>query len=130
FAATMERLTKHLKSGAASPADPTLAVATARGTRIVPLSEIEWIEAADNYSKIWVDGRSHLIRRPLHELEQLVVQHGFVRAHRSALLPIKRIHAVQTTVEKGTVAILAGGEEIPISRRRRAAFTKLIRSRG
>jgi two-component system LytT family response regulator len=126
FAATIGRLTRHLKTAATST--PTIVVSTARGSRVVSLAEIEWIEAADNYSKIWLDGRDYLVRRPLQDLEQLVAPHGFVRAHRSALVPLRAIREVRQTRDRGLVAVLGSGSEIPISRRRRSAFTRLMRS--
>jgi two-component system, LytTR family, response regulator len=129
FAATIDRLTRHLTAVANAAAVPSIIVTTTRGARVVALSEIDWIEAADNYSRIWVEGRDHLLRRSLQDLERLVTPHGFVRAHRCALVPVNRIRELKTTREKGLVAVLSGGSEIPISRRRRPAFTRVLRSR-
>src|SRR6058998_2638437 len=68
FAATMKRLTRQLRAFAESRAlgfgdasrltapatrEPTIVVSTARGATVVPLREIDWIEAADNYARIW-----------------------------------------------------------------------------
>jgi two-component system, LytTR family, response regulator len=130
FASTIDRLTRHLKTVADVASVPNIIVTTARGSRVVALSEIEWIEAADNYSRVWVEGRDHLIRRSLQDLEQAVTAHGFVRAHRCALVPVRRIQELKMTNDRGLVAVLSGGAVIPISRRRRSAFTRLLRSRG
>jgi two-component system LytT family response regulator len=106
-----------------------MVVATARGSRVVSVAEIELIEAADNYSKIRVEGRDYLVRRSLQDLEAAVTPHGFVRAHRSALVPLRRIREVKQTTRHGWVAVLSCGEEIPISRRRRTAVNRLMRGR-
>src|SRR5678815_2339493 len=52
FAATMKRLMKRLQS-ASAPHNETILVTTARGATVLQLNEIEWIEAAGNYSQLW-----------------------------------------------------------------------------
>ena len=60
FAATMKRLIRSLGKRPAAPPDATIAVATARGTTLLSLTEIDWIEAADNYARLWIGNRSYL----------------------------------------------------------------------
>jgi two-component system LytT family response regulator len=129
FASTMKRLTKQLR-GAGSPALPdTIAVTTARGVVMVPLRDIDWIEAADNYARIWANGRSHLVREPLRLLEQRARLEGFVRAHRRALVRLAAVRELARSRTGVTVAVLASGEKIPVSRRRRAGFAAALRGR-
>jgi len=78
FAATMKRLTRQLRGGAASAREPAIAVTTARGTLLLDLREIDWIEAADNYSRLWVGVRSYLLRESLNSLERRVRARGFI----------------------------------------------------
>ena len=52
---------------------------------MLPLHEIDWIEAADNYARLWIGTRGHLVRESLRELEGRARAHVFVRAHRRAL---------------------------------------------
>jgi two-component system LytT family response regulator len=124
FAATIARLKRRLRGG-----DASLAVTTSRGVRVFHLEEIERIEAADNYARLWVGNRSYLLRRPLSDLEHTAAAHGFVRAHRQALV---RVAAVQALEDSGgdMVAILESGAVVPVSRRRRAAFSMAVRGRG
>ena len=44
------------------------------------------MESADNYTRIWTHGRSYLLREAMRTLEQRLDAHGFVRAHRRALV--------------------------------------------
>ncbi|MBV9496668.1 MAG: response regulator transcription factor [Acidobacteria bacterium] len=125
FAATMQRLTRLLRGDANVPRIP---VTTNRGVMLVPLSEIDWIEAAGNYAQLWVGTRSHLVRESLRELEQRVQGHGFLRAHRSALVRIACVRAIRAEGDGGCVAVLASGANVPISRRQRAAFVGAVRS--
>jgi two-component system, LytTR family, response regulator len=129
FAATMRRLTKHLR-GAARPREreQAIVVTTSRGAVVVPLHDIEWIEAADNYARIWSGTRSYLLRESLAALEERIGASGFIRAHRRALVRIEAVQRLTTRGEGITVAILSSGVRIPVSRRRRASFLAAVRS--
>jgi two-component system LytT family response regulator len=124
FAATMRRLVKHLRGGGA---EPSIVVSTSRGALVLNLREIDWIEAADYYARLWVGGRSYLLRQSLDQLEARVGMHGFVRAHRKALVRVAGVRALQTTGDGELQAVLSSGARIPVSRRRRAAVSAAVR---
>jgi two-component system LytT family response regulator len=126
FAATMKRLVRRLQSNA--PAEPALVVTTSRGALVLNLRDIDWIEAADYYARVWVGARSYLLRESLDELERRVVPHGFVRAHRSSLVRLAGVRALHKQ-DGELIAVLANGAKVTISRRRRATFVAAIRAR-
>ncbi|HEX4682736.1 MAG TPA: LytTR family DNA-binding domain-containing protein [Gemmatimonadaceae bacterium] len=126
FAATMKRLIRRLQSNV--PADPALVVTTSRGALVLNLRDIDWIEAADYYARVWVGARSYLLRESLDDLERRVVPHGFARAHRKALVRISGVRALQKHSGGELVAVLGNGASVSISRRRRAAFAAAIRT--
>jgi two-component system LytT family response regulator len=126
FATAMGRIVRRLTQPAFTP-PATISVTTARGTMIIPLHEIDWIEAADYYSRIWVGDRSYLLRTSLVQLEQRVRPHGFVRAHRQALVRTSGVRALKTAGDGDLFAVLACGITVPVSRRRRRAFTDAVR---
>jgi len=128
FAATMKRLTRQLRTAAPPSRDPALVVTTSRGAMVLPLREIDWIEAADNYARLWIGGRSHLLREPMRLLETRVRAHGFVRAHRRALVRLGGVRELAWTDTGTLVAVLGCGARIPVSRRQRATFTAAVRS--
>jgi len=128
FAATMKRLTRQLRAAAPPSRDPALVVTTSRGAMVLPLREIDWIEAADNYARLWIGGRSHLLREPMRLLEARVRAHGFVRAHRRALVRLGGVRELAWTDAGTLVAVLGCGVRIPVSRRQRATFTAAVRS--
>jgi two-component system LytT family response regulator len=130
FAATIARLLKRLETGVARPREQAIVVSAARGTLVLPLHEIDWIEASDNYARVWTGGRSYLLRESLGDLERRVSSHGFVRAHRRALVRIDGVRALEMSDAGELVAILGCGSSVPVSRRRRAAFTEAVRTRG
>lgn len=128
FAATIRRLTRQL-GGAATADAQELIVTTSRGTRVLKFSEIEWIEAADNYSRLWTVSRSYLLRESMAALESRAIQAGFMRVHRKAIVQMSAIRRIET-VDNDYIAILQSGARVPVSRRRKAALTKAIRERG
>jgi len=128
FAATMSRLSRQLGGTASAGREPAIVVTTARGATVVPVREIDWIEAADNYARIWSGGHSYLLREPLRALETRIESQGFLRAHRRDLIRLAAVRTLTWTATGDQVAVLASGARIPISRRRRAAFTAAVRS--
>jgi two-component system, LytTR family, response regulator len=128
FAATIARLTRQLRAGVAPPHEQGIVVTTSRGALVLSLREVDWIEAADNYARIWTAGRSYLLREPLGKLERRVRAHGFARAHRRALVRLGAVRELMPSPSAGGMsAVLGDGVTIRISRRRRAAFAAALR---
>jgi two-component system LytT family response regulator len=128
FAATMKRLARHLRGTRSGAQELRLLVTTARGAQLLPVLEVDWIEAADNYSRLWIGTRSYLLRESLDALEKRVGAHGFVRAHRQALIRLGVVSEFTATKSGQTIAVLASGQRIVVSRRRRAAFAAALRA--
>ena len=129
FDATMKRLMRQLRGAEPASRDQAIVVTTARGTTVLRLHEIDWIEAADNYARIWAGERSYLLRESLGALEARVHAHGFARAHRRALVRLAAVRELAVSAAGGAVAVLETGARIPVSRRRRAVFKAAVRAR-
>jgi two-component system LytT family response regulator len=125
FALTMKRLVKRLQSS--STREETIVVTTARGAAVLHLNEIDWIEAAGNYSQLWVGTRSYFLRESLQLLEKRVQKNGFIRAHRRALVRLDGVRELTRTRAGASVAVLESGVRVPISRRRSASFVAALR---
>ena len=130
FAATMKRLMKRLSLSATATRDENIVVTTSRGATVLNLGEIDWIEAAGNYSQLWVGSRSFFLRESLQSLEERVRKHGFVRAHRRALVRLDGVRELTRDSAGALVAALDCGARIPVSRRRSAAFAAAVRRLG
>jgi len=128
FAATMKRLEKRLSQSKHETRDERIVVTTSRGATVLHLSEIDWIEAAGNYAQLWIGQRNYFLRESLQLLEERVVKHGFIRAHRRALVRLDGVRELTRTSAGALFAILNSGARIPISRRRAATFTAALRS--
>jgi two-component system, LytTR family, response regulator len=127
FAATMKRLVRRLRSTARSSRDESIVVTTSRGANVLHVSEIDWIEAAGNYVQLWIGPRNYFLRESLQLLEERMRNHGFIRAHRRALLRLDGVRELTRTRAGALVAVLACGVRIPISRRRSVAFAAAMR---
>ena len=127
FAMTMKRLLRRLQSTSTPAREETIVVTTSRGSTVLHLNEIDWIEAAGNYSQLWVGTRSYFLRESLQLLEQRVEKHGFVRAHRRALVRLDGVKELTRTRAGALTALLESGVRVPISRRRSASFAAALR---
>jgi len=98
------------------------------GDRIIPvrLAEIEWIEAADDYTMLYAGNVKHLCTLGLGELEKRLPPQQFMRVHRSAIINVSRLRHLEKDGEGGMIATLAGGEEVKVSRRYAAALREFV----
>lgn len=86
---------------------------------IVPVDDVDWIEAADDYACLHVGTRRHLTDDRLHLLEQRLDPSRFVRVHRSALVNLTRVREIVDGRWGDAVAVLRDGTRVRVSRTRR-----------
>jgi two-component system LytT family response regulator len=75
---------------------------------------------------IHAGGRTHLKNEPLSELEVALDPARFVRIHRSYLLNVERLTRLELSGKDARVAILSGGQTLPVSRAGYARLKDLI----
>ena len=91
---------------------------SARAERAVPeelvaiAATIDWIEAADNYVALRVDGRTAMRRMTMREAEQALAGHGFVRIHRRFLVNGSRVAELRG--QSKPYVRLTDGTELPV----------------
>jgi two-component system LytT family response regulator len=83
------------------------------------VAEIDWIEAADYYACLHVGPKSYLLRRSLMELEKEFATSLFCRIHRSAIVNLQRVKALELNAEGENEVVLKNGARLPLSRRHR-----------
>jgi two-component system, LytTR family, response regulator len=95
-------------------------------TLIVDLASVDWIDAADNYVRLHVGRREHLLRETLASIETGLDPDRFVRVHRSAIVQIDRVAEIRPQSHGDAALVLRDGTVVPVSRtwreRVRAAF--------
>ena len=77
--------------------------------------EIAAIVAADDYSEVRCNGRTHLVRRRLNEFEEELPPH-FVRVHRSAIVNLDRVVRCEPA-GSGRISVHLEGSEAVIASR-------------
>jgi two-component system LytT family response regulator len=92
------------------------------------VSEIDWIEAADNYVRLHVGKEDHLIRQTLSALETSLDPTRFARIHRCCMVNLDRIRELHQGVGRESVVILESGVELRLSRRYREALEDRARA--
>ncbi|MFT3765061.1 MAG: LytTR family DNA-binding domain-containing protein [Minicystis sp.] len=72
-----------------------LALPVGERTEFVDLTEVECVEAEGNYVAVRAGGRSYLVRDTLGAMEARLSPRQFVRIHRSRIVRIDRVRAVE-----------------------------------
>lgn len=80
-------------------------------------TDIVFASAAGNYVELHANGRTFIWRQTMHNAERILSPAGFVRVHRSYLVPWRSIHSV-TRGRKGPIEVaLHNGPSLPVSNR-------------
>ena len=78
--------------------------------------EIDWIDAAGNYTALHVAGKKHLIRETMKSVEAKLDPRKFVRVHRSAIINLDRLRKLQPYFHGEYVVTLQDGTTLTSSR--------------
>ena len=96
-----------------------LMVKTAGRVIFIRTEEIDWIEAYDNYLRLHVAGRAHLLRQTMNELEASLNPAQFARIHRSTIVNLDRIKELHSHFNGEHLVVLHDGTELKLSRSRK-----------
>jgi two-component system LytT family response regulator len=94
----------------------------------IPVSEIDWIEAAGNYVRLHRGSAEHLLRETMSSLETKLNPKQFLRIHRSTIVNINRIQELQPSFHGDFVVILKDGVQLSLSRGYREAVEERLGS--
>ncbi len=109
---------------AAETTDDAIAVELAGVTRFVRRSDVRYVEAQGDYTRLHTPAGNPLIRVPLATLEEEWGQLGFVRIHRSHLVALAHVSEVRS--DGGRVTVVVDGEELTVSRRHTRELRDLL----
>ena len=93
-----------------------LVIKTGGRLHILPVRDIDWIEAEGDYAKLHVGKLSHLLRDTMRHLEAELDPTRFVRIHRSTIVNVERIKELQPFFRGEYVVILHDGTSLKLSR--------------
>lgn len=92
----------------------------------LPVSEIRWIRAEENYIRICTETENHLIRETMTSIEQKLDPRMFLRVHRSAIVNLQYIREVRREGPGDFAVLLGNGHKVAMSRAVHSRISKLI----
>ena len=118
--------TLHVPAGGAPALDALVARRTAPLERIlirdreqvhvIAIDQVECIEAQGDYLAIHADGKCHLKPQRISEIEEQLDATRFLRVHRSFIISLAYLQAIERPGPDRHAARLRSGKRVPISR--------------
>jgi len=106
-----------LDNAAYSPQQSSRVVVKEGGKiRIIPVSQIQYLEGADDYVKIFTAEAFFLKKKTMQYFEQTLPKQQFVRIHRSYIINIQLITRIDAYDKEGYLAVLNSGKKLPVSK--------------
>ena len=93
-----------------------IVVKTGGKIQIIPVQEIDYLEAADDYVKINTKKGVFLKNRTMTHFEQVLDKQQFVRTHRSFIINVLVINRIDPYEKDNHIVILQSGAKIPVSK--------------
>jgi len=103
-----------------------IAIPDREGVRVLPIEEVDWIEAQDYYAEVHSGGRGYLLRRSLKQLEERLDPRRFARVHRSAIVNVDRIQSLRPATHGERDLVLRDGTQLKLSRMYRDRLAELL----
>jgi two-component system, LytTR family, response regulator len=82
----------------------------------LPVSDIRWISAEENYVRICTQTETHLLRETMAHLEEKLDPDMFLRVHRSSIVNLQHVKEVRTEADGEYAVVLVNGEKLTMSR--------------
>lgn len=92
----------------------------------LPVDEIRWIAAEENYVRIHAGAEAHLLRDTMSRLETRLDPTIFLRVHRSSIVNLHYVKEVKNEANGDSLVVLTSGESIAMSRTYRSRIYKLL----
>lgn len=90
--------------------------------KIIPVNQVNYLEAADDYVKIVTATGTFLKKRTMSFFEQSLMAFHFVRIHRSYIVNTQLITRIDPYEKDGHLVLLSTGAKLPVSK---VGYTKL-----
>ena len=102
-----------------------LALPAGKETRFVHPKEIIRCESSNVYTSFYLSGNEKImVSKPIYEYEELLADFGFLRCHQSHL--VNKAYIKSWIKDEGGYLVLENGEQIPVSRSKKEAITRML----
>ncbi|WP_379923636.1 LytR/AlgR family response regulator transcription factor [Erythrobacter sp. R86502] len=116
LSATVERVMSQHKKPIAKVPDPVVFWAPYRGALVrLESNDIDRITGEDDYARLHCGNTSYLVAERLYAIEQRLGEESFIRIHRSTLINIQHIAALELDAGSWSVR-LSAGERLAVGR--------------
>ena len=103
-----------------------LVIRTRRCFWFVPVTDIEWVEAAGYNIRIHTAEQTYTTRLSLTALVHRLDPRRFVRVHRSAIVNLDRVRQIDPYINGAYTIVLKNGTQIRLSRSMRPALEEAL----
>ncbi|MDN3658074.1 response regulator [Ferruginibacter paludis] len=90
--------------------------------KIIPVAQVQYLEAADDYVKIVTAEGSFLKKKTMQHFEDMLPPQEFIRIHRSYIVNAQLITRIDPYEKDSHLALLTTGARLPVSK---AGYAKL-----
>ena len=94
--------------------------------QFIKVSNIQWIDAAGDYMCVHAEGKTHIMRITMKQLEHTLNPATFLRIHRSTIVNADNINSAQTLNNGEYMLTLEGGSQLKVSRSYRDRVKHLL----
>lgn len=105
-------------------------VKSAERTVLLPVAEIDRIEADGNYVRLHAGKAQHLVRTRISTLEGQLDPRRFVRIHRSHIVNLDRVKELRPWFAGDSLVLLGDGTELRLSRTYRTHLESMLGTAG
>ena len=109
-----------------SPKARTFSVRVGSRTVLVPVAEVERIEADGDYASLHANGKTWLVRERLHNLAMQLDPRQFHRVHRSSIVRLDMIAELRSLTNRDAMLRLRDGSVLRASRSYMPALTEAL----
>jgi two-component system, LytTR family, response regulator len=118
---------KLLETAATSPAQSQRIVVKVGGKiKIISIDQVHFIEAADDYVKIYTGEESFLKNKTMSYFEEVLDPSMFIRIHRSYIVSINQVTRIDPYEKDNHLALLRSGKKLPVSKTGYAKLKSLL----
>jgi len=113
-----ERSTQDLLEAASLSPSQSQRIVVKNGSKIkiIPVQDVFYLEAADDYVKIHTQEGYFLKNKTMNHFEKSLDPSMFVRSHRSYIVNVQQITRIDPYEKDNHVAVLKSGMKVPVSR--------------
>jgi two-component system LytT family response regulator len=117
-ATSTEKATQDLLETASQSPSQNNRIVVKNGSKIkiIPVHEVQYLEAADDYVKVHTGEGYFLKNKTMNHFEQTLDGQQFVRSHRSYIVNVQQITRIDPYEKDNHGAILRSGIKVPVSR--------------